>query len=79
MVLALLACTLTFAATQIQVGDLWFELGKTYATVIADMSGSKTNYATLTEANIPASVTYNNYEYVRHVDRSQYPCQRDVQ
>ena len=62
--LALMACTFTHAATQIQVGDLWFELGKTYATVIADMSGSKTNYATLTEANIPASVTYNNYEYI---------------
>ena len=61
--LALVACTLTHAATQIQVGDLWFELGNTTAKVIADMSGSKTNYATLTEAVIPSSVTYDSYTY----------------
>ena len=62
-VLAIMACTLTFAATQVQIGDLWYELDGTEATVIQDMSGSKTNYVHLTKAFIPSSVKYETHEY----------------
>ena len=61
--LALMACTLINAATTVQIGDLYYSLGTTTATVVADQSSGKTVYSEFTSVTIPASVTYDSYTY----------------
>ena len=39
--LALLACLLTFAATTVKIDSLYYSLGTTTATVIADQTSDK--------------------------------------
>ena len=63
LALALVACTLTYAATTVQIGDLYYSLGTTTATVVADQSSGKTVYKEFTSVTIPASVTYDSYTY----------------
>ena len=60
--LALVACTLTFAET-VKLNGLYYSLGTTTATVVADQSSDKSVYSAYTTVTIPASVTYNNYTY----------------
>ena len=61
--LALMACTLTFAATTVQIGDLYYSLGTTTAQVIKDQTTNNSVYSTYTSVTIPASVTYEDYTY----------------
>ena len=60
--LALMACTLTFAEN-VKLNGLYFSLGTTTAQLIADQSSDKSVYKAYTEVTIPASVTYNAYTY----------------
>ena len=61
--LALWACLLTFAATTVKIDSLYYSLGTTTATVIADQTSDKSVYSTYISVRIPASVTYNEYTY----------------
>ena len=61
--LVLMACSLINAATTVQIGDLYYSLGTTTATVVADQSSGKTVYSEFTSVTIPASVTYDSYTY----------------
>ena len=61
--LALMACLLTFAATTVKIDSLYYSLGTTTATVIADQTSDKSVYSAYTTVTIPATVTYNNYTY----------------
>ena len=60
--LALMACTLTYAEI-IRLGDLYYSLGTTTATLVKDQSSDQSVYKAFTTVTIPASVTYNNYTY----------------
>ncbi len=60
---ALMACLLTFAATTVKIDSLYYSLGTTTATVIADQTSDKSVYSTYISVRIPASVTYNEYTY----------------
>ena len=61
--LALMACTLTFAATTVQIGDLYYSLGTTTAQVVQDPTTNKSVYSAYTSVTVPASVTYEDYTY----------------
>ena len=61
--LAVTACSLSFAATTVKIGDLYYSLGTTTASVVQDQSSGKTEYSAYTTVTIPASVTYDNYTY----------------
>lgn len=61
--IALMVCALTFAATTVQIGDLYYSLGTTTAQVIKDQTSDKSLYITYISVTIPASVTYDNYTY----------------
>lgn len=60
--LALMACTLTYAEI-IRLGDLYYSLGTTTATLVKDQSSDQSVYSAYTSVTIPASVTYNGYTY----------------
>ena len=60
--LALMACMLTYAET-VKLNGLYYSLGTTTATVVADQSSDKSVYSALDTVTIPASVTWNNYTY----------------
>ncbi len=47
----------------IKIDGLYYSLGSTTATVVADQSSDKSVYSAYTSVTIPASVTWNNYEY----------------
>ena len=52
-----------FAAETVKLSGLYYSLGTTTATVIADQSSDKSVYAALDTVTIPSSVTWNNYVY----------------
>ena len=60
--LALMACTLSFAEI-IEFGGLYYSLGTTTAQVVKDQTSDKSLYSTYTTVTIAPSVTYNNYTY----------------
>ena len=60
--LALLACIVSFAET-VKIGDLYYSLGNTTATVVQDQSSDKSVYPAYISVTVPASVTYNEYTY----------------
>ncbi|MBR6168036.1 MAG: leucine-rich repeat domain-containing protein [Paludibacteraceae bacterium] len=60
--LAVMACTLSFAET-VKLNGLYYSLGSTTATLVKDQSSDQSTYKAYTSVNIPASVTYNNYTY----------------
>ena len=60
--LALMACTFTYADI-VKLNGLYYSLGSTTATLVADQSSDKSVYSALTSVTIPASVTWNNYTY----------------
>lgn len=60
---ALMACLLTFAATTVKIGDLYYSLGNTTATVVQDQSSDKSVYPSYISVTVPGSVTYNEYTY----------------
>ena len=63
-VLALTATVSSLFATEtVKLSGLYYSLGSTTATVIADQSSDKSVYSAYTSVTIPASVTWNNYEY----------------
>lgn len=47
----------------IKIDGLYYSLGSTTAAVVADQSSDKSVYSAYTSVTIPASVTWNNYEY----------------
>ena len=77
--LALMACTLTFAEN-VKLNGLYFSLGTTTAQLIADQSSDKSVYKAYTEVTIPASVTYNAYTYpVTSIGTSAFEGCSDLQ
>ena len=60
--LALMACTLSYAET-VKINGLYYSLGTTTATLVKDQSSDQSTYKAYTTVTIPASVTYNNYTY----------------
>ena len=60
--LALLAYIVSFAET-VKIGDLYYSLGNTTATVVQDQSSDKSVYPAYISVTVPASVTYNEYTY----------------
>ena len=63
LLLALMACSLTYAATTVLIDGLYYSLGTSSATVLADQSSGKTVYSAYTSVTIPASVTYEATTY----------------
>ena len=59
---ALMACIVSFAET-VKIGDLYYSLGNTTATVVQDQSSDKSVYPAYISVTVPASVTYNEYTY----------------
>ena len=60
--LAVMACTLSFAET-VKINGLYYSLGTTTATLVKDQSSDLSTYKAYTSVDVPASVTYNNYTY----------------
>ena len=60
--LAVMACTLSFAET-VLIDGLYYSLGTTTATLVKDQSSDQSKYKTYINVTIPASVYYNNYTY----------------
>ena len=58
-----MACSLTYAATTVLIDGLYYSLGTSSATVLADQSSDKTVYSAYTSVTIPASVTYEATTY----------------
>ena len=56
-------CMGTAMAETVKIGNLYYSLGSTTATVVSDQSSDKSVYKNLTTVTIPASVPYNNYNY----------------
>ena len=61
-VLALMACTLSYAET-VKLNGLYYSLGNTTATLVQDQTTDKSVYSAYTSVTVPDSVTYNNYTY----------------
>ena len=66
-----MACALTYAATQVPIGNFYYELSGTEATLVQHES-----YKSLTQAFIPASVNYNTHQYTvtKIADNAFYNC-----
>ena len=60
--LAVMACTLSFAET-VLIDGLYYSLGTTTATLVKDQSSDLSTYKAYTSVDVPASVTYNDYTY----------------
>ncbi len=60
--LAVMACTLSFAET-VKINGLYYSLGTTTATLVKDQSSDQSTYKAYTSVDVPASVYYNNYTY----------------
>ena len=60
--LTLFTATTAFAEI-VRLGDLYYSLGTTTATVVKDQTTDKSVYVNFISVDIPASVTYNNYTY----------------
>ena len=79
-VLALLACTLTFAETIVKIGDLYYSLGTTTAQVVKDQTSDKSVYSAYLTVTIPDSVRYNNYTYpVTSIGTSAFEALTELQ
>jgi len=58
-----LACAAVLNAETVKLNNLYYSLGTNTATVVSDQSSDKSVYVQHTNLTIPASVTYNNYNY----------------
>ena len=63
LVFSLIISANSLFAEIIKIDGLYYSLGSTTATVVADQSSDKSVYSAYTSVTIPASVTWNNYEY----------------
>ena len=62
MTIALMSTTMTMAET-VKIGQFYYSLGATTATLVKDQSSGQTEYKEYINITIPANVTYNNYTY----------------
>ena len=60
---ALLCAASVSAATTVKIGELWYSLGTTTATVLADQETGKPTYTPLLSVTIPSQVTYADHNY----------------
>ena len=60
---ALLCAASVSADTTVKIGELWYSLGTTTATVLADQETGKPTYTPLLSVTIPSQVTYADHEY----------------
>ena len=78
--LIVLLCAISLNAEIVKIDGLYYSLGTTTATVVADQTTDKSVYKAYTSVTIPASVNYNAYDYpVKTIGSSAFSGLSDLQ
>ena len=77
---AALVCAANMSAEIVKIGDLYYSLGTTTATVTSDQTTDKSVYKEYISVTIPDSVYYNNYTYpVKSIGSSAFSGMSNLQ